>query len=67
MVAFVAIVFSVGWTIAGFIVRFMFPPDGFGPWFDPDTISLVIVSILEAILYLTYFTRKRAKRQTAAV
>jgi hypothetical protein len=66
MVAFVAIIFTVGWTIAGFIVKFFFPPGGFGPWLDPDTISLIIVSILEAILYLTYFYQKRNKRHPAA-
>ena len=29
IVAFVAIIFSVGWTIAGFIVRFFLPVHGF--------------------------------------
>lgn len=58
-VAFVGIIFSVGWTIAGFIVRFFFPEKGFGPWLDGDTISLVIVTILEMILYGSYFWTRR--------
>lgn len=66
VVAFVAIIFTVGWTIAGFLVRFFFPPDGFGPWLDRDTISLIIVAILEAILYLAYFITRRSRRQTAS-
>jgi len=62
--AFVAIIFSVGWTIAGFIVRFFLPAGGFGPWLDSDTISLIIVSILEALLYLTYFKVRKKKQAT---
>ncbi len=58
-VAFVGIIFSVGWTIAGFIVRFLFPEKGFGPWLDSDTISLIIVTVLEAILYGSYFWTRR--------
>jgi hypothetical protein len=65
LVAFVAIIFSVGWTIAGFVVRFFLPRGGFPPLFDSDTLSLIIVSILEIILYLAYFSRKRAKQRLA--
>lgn len=61
--AFVAIIFSVGWTIAGFIVNFFVPDGGFGIWFDSDTISLAIVTVLEAILYGTFF--RSEKRKTA--
>lgn len=64
-VAFVAVIFSVGWTIAGFIVRFTIPESGFGVWLDRDTISLVIVTILEALLYWTYF-RSSKKKGTAS-
>ena len=53
-VAFVAIIFSVGWTIAGFIVHFAVPPKGLGP-LDTDSLSLLIVTFLEAVLYLVYF------------
>ena len=62
--AFVAVIFSVGWTIAGFIVRFIVPKGGFGPWLDSDTISLCIVTALEAILYTTYFKSKKGSAQT---
>ncbi len=65
-VAFIAIIFSVGWTIAGFLVHFLVPVAGLGPWLDRDTISLVIVTLLEATLYGTYFRSSRRKRQAAA-
>lgn len=58
-VAFFGVIFSVGWTIAGFIVRFLVPVKGFGPALDPDTISLLIVSFLEIILYSVYFRTHR--------
>jgi hypothetical protein len=63
--AFVAVIFSVGWTVAGFIVRFTIPHGGFGIWLDSDTISLVIVTILETILYTTYFRTSKTKVQTS--
>ncbi|MBR9976262.1 MAG: hypothetical protein KFF77_11820 [Bacteroidetes bacterium] len=56
--AFVGIIFSVGWTIAGFIVRFFLPEKGFGPPLDSDTISLIIVVFLEVLLYGGYFINR---------
>lgn len=65
--AFVAIIFSVAWTIAGFIVRFFIPKGGFAVWLDGDTISLLIVTLLEAVLYGAYFrTRKRGPKAAVA-
>jgi hypothetical protein len=57
-VAFFLIIFSVGWTIAGFIVHFTVPAKGLGP-IDSDSISLLIVTFLEAVLYLVYFKGKK--------
>jgi len=59
--AFVGIIFSVGWTLAGFIVRFLFPDQGLGPMLDSDTISLVLVTLFEAVLYGTYFIRQKRR------
>lgn len=64
--AFVAIIFSVGWTLAGFIVRFLFPEDGLGKFFDNDSISLVLVTLFEAILYGTYFIKQRKEQPAGA-
>ncbi len=60
-VAFVGVIFSVGWTIAGFIVKFIYPEEGFSIIFDPDTVSLILVTLLEAILYGTYFWKRKEK------
>jgi hypothetical protein len=63
--AFVGIIFSVGWTIAGFIVHFFLPEKGFGPLLDPDTISLIIVALLEVLLYGGYFVNRHRKPTVA--
>ena len=62
--AFFGIIFSVGWTIAGFIVRFFLPKAGFGFLLDRDTISLLIVTMLEVILYSTYFVKRKKTTET---
>lgn len=61
-VAFVGIIFSVGWTMAGFIVHFFLPEKGFGPWLDSDTISLILVLFFEVLLYGGYFFTHRQAR-----
>jgi hypothetical protein len=61
-VTFVAIIFSVAWTISGFVVKIALPPKGMGVWFDRDTMSLVFATILEAVLYFSYFHTKRKKK-----
>lgn len=60
--AFVAIIFTVGWTIAAFLVRFLAPKTGIHPWFDNDALSLTILTILEATLYFTFFIERRKKQ-----
>ena len=57
--AFVGVIFSVGWTMAGFIVKFVYPDEGFGAFLDPDTVSLMLVTVFEAILYGTYFWKQQ--------
>ena len=63
--AFVGIIFSVGWTMAGFIVHFFLPENGFGPLLDPDTISLILVAFFETLLYGGYFINRRRKPRIA--
>ena len=65
-VAFVGVIFSVSWTLAGFIVRFFFPEQGLATWLDNDTSSLILVTMFEAILYGTYFRGQRRKRSAVA-
>lgn len=52
--AFVVIIFSVGWTVATLIASLIFSPQGLAPWLDRNTISLVLVTIGEASFYALY-------------
>jgi len=60
--AFVGIIFSVGWTIAAFLVRFLAPQEGIHPWFDNDALSLSILTLLEAVFYALYFREKKTAK-----
>jgi hypothetical protein len=63
--AFVGVIFSVGWTLAGFIVNFIYPEDGFSAILDADTVSLLLVTIFEGLLYGTYFWKRRGGEKQA--
>ena len=53
-VAFMAIIFSVGWSISTFILKFLMTEKGFGLHLNRDAISLVLLTIGEAIFYYFY-------------
>jgi uncharacterized membrane protein YhdT len=53
--ALIGILFAVGWSISGMAVKFVMEPEGFGLYFDRDTLSLVILSIGEYLFYKMYY------------
>jgi hypothetical protein len=54
-VTLIAILFTVGWTIAGIIAKAIMEPKGLGLQFDRDTFSLTILSIAEYFFYRFYY------------
>lgn len=54
-VTLIAILFTVGWTIAGMIAKLVMEPKGLGLQFDRDTFSLTILSIAEYFFYRFYY------------
>jgi hypothetical protein len=48
---FIIIIFSVGWTLAGFVSALVFEPKGLAEWMNRDTISLVLVTLGEIVFY----------------
>ena len=54
ILGFIGLIFAVGWTIAGFIIHFV-TPRGIPGLIDADTLSLVILSMIEGIFYYFYF------------
>ena len=56
-VAFLLLVFSVGWSITTFIVKLFLDEKGLGFWFDRDTASLVLLTIVEGPFFYTQMIR----------
>jgi len=54
-VAFMALIFSVGWTISTFLLKFIVSEKGFSKVFDRDALSLLVLTIAEIIFYYFYF------------
>jgi hypothetical protein len=65
-VAFMALIFSVGWTITTFIVRLLTPEKGFSKAFDRDALSLLLLTIGEAIFYYFYLKESATQRPAPA-
>lgn len=60
--AFVGVIFSVGWTIMTMLVSLVFAPEGFAAWFNRDTIALALLTIAEGSFYY-FFLRSDGPEQ----
>ncbi len=54
-IAFMALIFFVGWGMASFLVRLVLPPEGFGKFFNRDTAGLTLLTFGEGVFYYFYF------------
>ena len=54
-VALILILFAVGWAITGMISQLLMEPKGFGLYFDRDTFSLALLTIVEFFFYRIYY------------
>jgi hypothetical protein len=64
-VAFMALIFSVGWTITTFVVRLLAPEKGFSRVFDRDALSLLLLTIVEGVFYYFYLKESTTSRMTS--
>jgi len=64
-VGFLALIFSVGWSITTFLLKLVMEEKGFGFWFDRDTASLALLAITEAIFFYFQLKRKKLKASVA--
>ncbi|MCO6472290.1 MAG: hypothetical protein J5I57_00985 [Melioribacteraceae bacterium] len=55
-IGLIIILFSVGWSIFTMITKLIFEPEGFGIWFDRDTITLTILSVTEYFFFRFYYS-----------
>jgi len=60
-IAFIALIFSVGWSITAFILALIVEKKGFGIWFDRDAMSLALLTLLEAGFYYAQVRKKRGR------
>lgn len=51
----IIILFTVGWSIAGMILKIFIEPEGFSLEFNRDTLSLILLSIVEYFFYKFYY------------
>jgi hypothetical protein len=60
-VGFLALVFSVGWSISTFILKLFMDEKGFGIWLDRDTLSLLLLGVMEGIFFYVQIKRRKTK------
>ena len=61
-ILFIIIIFSVGWTLAEFLLGFFIKPEGLSLMFPRAAFSLLLLTVIETIFYKFYYSGKaRAK------
>ena len=51
----IIIIFSVGWSVTTMFAKLIWEPEGFGKYFDRDTIALFLLTIAEFFFYRIYY------------
>jgi hypothetical protein len=64
---FAAIIFTAGWTFSSFMVHMLFGPQGVSRILNDDSLSLILLTMLEAIFYKLWFRKSSAGTQPGAV
>jgi len=54
-VGLIVTLFAVGWTITGMIAKLIMGKEVFGFYFDRDTFSLALLTIIESFFYRFYY------------
>jgi len=61
-VGFLALVFSVGWSMSTFILKLVIDEKGFALWLDRDALSLLLLAVMEAVFFYVQMRRKRRRK-----
>ena len=59
-VSLILILFAVGWTITGMIAKLFMEPKGLGLYYDRDTFSLTLLTMIEFFFYKIYYKHSTA-------
>lgn len=62
-VGFVVLIFSVGWSISTFVLKYLIGDEGFGLWLNRDALSLAVLTIGELLFYYFYYRNTPAPPQ----
>lgn len=54
-IALIGILFAVGWSLTGIFAKVLLEPEGFGLFFDRDTFSLSLLTVIEFFFYKFYY------------
>lgn len=65
-VGFLALVFSVGWSMSTFLLKLVVDEKGFAVWLDRDALSLLLLAAMEGIFFWVQTKKKRKKAAAAA-
>ena len=60
--AFVGVIFSVGWTIMTMLTSLFLEPEGFAKWLNRDAVTLALLTIAEGVFYY-FFLRGEAPQK----
>jgi hypothetical protein len=60
-VGFMVLIFGVGWSVSTVFLKFLFEKKGLAVWFDRDAMSLVLLTLMEAVFYWAYYKRESRK------
>jgi hypothetical protein len=61
-IGFLALIFSAGWPMATIVLKLFVPQGGVAPWLDRDTLSLILLTAVEAAGFYLYLGRPKRKR-----
>ncbi len=54
-IGLILILFAVGWSITSMIAKLILEPQGLGLYFDRDTFSLTLLTLIEFVFYKFYY------------
>jgi hypothetical protein len=54
-VAFMSLIFFVGWAMSSFVLKLFMAPKGLGIFLNRDAASLLVLTVGESVLYYFYF------------
>ena len=64
-VGFLALIFSVGWSMSTFLLKLFVDEKGFAIWLDRDALSLLLLAAGEAVFFSIQMKRKKRKLAAA--